>query len=330
MSERGRERLGAVSALVARGLPLSWAVLGVGIHVSTASRWRKREAHGELLVRRRGPRPRPLSLSGYSEAAGLVRETHGLVGAEALRHGVPGLTRRAAAGIKSDTCRLMERERRQDAQRVTLAAPGIVRGFDAMELGRRGLERSHVLVAADGCVPFRTSWAITPSYDGRAVADILRRDFETFGAPLVLRLDRATAHDVSAVRDLLDQSGVLELHGPAYYARFYGQLERQNREHRDWLAASQGPIDLDAMMAALNGRWRRGTLGWKTAQEVWQRRAEINVDRTALAEDVHERAARLRRKLNAPPATQDLSWRIAVKQAFIDRGLLRIEKGGWC
>jgi hypothetical protein len=38
----------------------------------------------------------------------------------------------------------------------------------------------------------------------------------------------------------------------------------------------------------------------------------------------------LRQRLNAPPATQDLSWRIAVKQALVNRGLLRIEKGGWC
>ena len=329
-SERRRERLGALYGLLARGLNLRWSALGIGVHVSTASRWRRREASGEPLARRRGPRRRPLSVVACSEAARIVREMHGLIGAEALRHSVAGLTRRAAAAIKSDTCRVMERERRQGAERVTLAAPGIVRGFDAMELGRRGPGRSHVLVAADGCVPYRTSWAITSHYDGRAVADILRRDFDTFGAPLVLRMDRATAHDVPAVRDLLDWSRVLVLHGPSYYARYYGQLERQNREHREWLAAARGPVDLDVMMAALNGRWRRGTLGWCTAQELWQGRPAIDVDRNELAEDVHERAARLRRTLNAPISPHDLSWRIAVKQALVQRGLLRIEQGGWC
>lgn len=329
-SERGRVRLGAVSALVARGLPLSWAVLGVGVHVSTASRWRKREAEGELLVRPRGPRRRPLSVSASGEAAGLVRELHGLIGAETLRHSVAGLTRRSAAGIKSDTCRQMERERRRDAERVTVVAPGIVRGFDAMDLGPRGTAHDRVLIAADGCVPYRTSWAVTPHYDGRAVADILERDFDAFGAPLVMRMDRATAHDVREVRDLLAQCRVLELHGPAYYPRYYGQLERQNREHRAWLAASIGPPDLDAMMAALNRRWRRSTLGWSTAQELWERRPVIAVDRNALAEDVTERAARLRRTLGAPPTPQDLAWRTAVKQALVERGLLRVEKGGWC
>jgi hypothetical protein len=269
-------------------------------------------------------------VAACSEAAHLVQEMHGLIGAETLRHSVPGLTRRAAADIKTDTCRLMERERRQGADRVILAAPGILRGFDAMELGGRGLERSHALIAADGCVPYRTSWAVSPRYDGTAVADILRRDFDTFGAPLVLRLDRATSHDVPGVRELLDANRVLALHGPSYYARYYGQLERQNREHRAWLAASPGSLDLDAMMAALNGRWRRSTLSWNTAQELWDERPVIDVDRNALAEDVNGRAARLRRKLNAPTRPQDLSWRLAVKQELIKRGLLRIEKGGWC
>jgi hypothetical protein len=252
------------------------------------------------------------------------------MGAEALRHSVPGLTRRVAAEIKTDTCRLLERERRKGAERVMVAEPGIVRGFDAMELDRRGPGQRHALIAADGCVPFRTSWVLAPRYDGRAVADMLGRDFDTFGAPLVLRLDRAAAHDVPDVRELLDAHRVLALHGPSYYARFYGQLERQNREHRQWLAASQGTVDLDAMMATLNGGWRRATLGWHTAQELWQARPVIAVDRQALAEEVNERAARLRQRLHAAPAPQDLAWRLAVKQALIDRRLLRIEKGGWC
>ena len=251
----------------------------------------------------------------------------GLIGAETLRHRVPGLTRRVAAAIKTDTCRAVERERRADAEHLTLTAPGILRAFDAMDLGRRN---GFVLVAADGCVPYRTSWAFTSRYNGPAVAEILRRDFDTNGAPLVLRMDRARAHDVPAVRDLLDRDGVLELHGPAYYAPYYGQLERQNREHRQWMNAPGGPVDLDNMMAALNGRWRRSTLGWSTAEELWKRRPVIDVDRNALAEDVHDRATRLRYALHVPSRPQDMAWRIAVKQALVQRGLLKVEKGGWC
>jgi hypothetical protein len=329
MSERRRERLGALSALITCGLNLSWAALGIGVHPSTALRWRKREANGESLVRRRGPRVQPLSTAGARAAAHLVEQMHGLIGAEALRHSVAGLTRRAAAAIKADTCRVMERDRKEGAARVAITSPGVLRGFDVMELGRRE-EHSHALIAADGCVPYRTSWVVASRYDGVTVAEMLRRDFETCGPPLVLRLDRATSHDVAAVRDLLETNHVLALHGPAYYAPYYGQLERQNREHREWLAASLGAVDLDAMMAALNRLWRRSTLGWHTAEELWQGRPMVNVDRDALAADVNERARRLRRRLNATTKTQDLAWRLAVKRELIKRGLLRIEKGGWC
>jgi hypothetical protein len=273
---------------------------------------------------------RPITVAAGREAAHLVQQTHGLIGAEALRHSVDGLTRRGAAEIKSDTCRAMERARRQEAERVTVAAPGLLRGFDAMALAGPGHSRMYALIAADGCVPFRTSWTIAPRYDGDAVAAILRRDFDTFGAPLVLRMDRATSHDVPAVHDLLEANRVLALHGPSYYARYYGQLERQNREHRAWLAGSDGRPDLDAMMTALNARWRRSTLGWSTAQDIWAARPTIDVDRDDLADDVNQRATRLRRRLGLAPSTQDLAWRLAVKQTLINRGLLRIEKGGWC
>jgi hypothetical protein len=318
-----------VAALLAGGLTLGWAALAIGVHASTALRWKRREALGAALSRRRGPRSRSLSIAACTEASRLVQDTHGLIGTEALRHRVPGLTRSLAAEIKRDTRRVLERERRHNTERVTVAVPGLLRGFDSMELCGQGLPRRHALIAADGCVPFRTSWAIATRYDGGAVAEILQRDFDTFGPPLVLRLDRATAHDVPAVRGLLEANRVLPLHGPSHYARYYGQIERQNREHREWLAASDGPVDLDRMMGVLNAR-PRGTLGWRTADELWRTRPRIAVDRQALAEDVADRAARLRRSLDVLPAPQDLAWRLAVKQALIDRQLLRIEKGGWC
>src|SRR5688572_27617425 len=97
MSECRRERLGALSTLAARGLNRTWAALGIRVHRSTAWRWRRREAKGEPLARRRGPRTLPASPLASRDAAQLVEETHGLIGAEALRHSVPGLTRRAAA-----------------------------------------------------------------------------------------------------------------------------------------------------------------------------------------------------------------------------------------
>ena len=329
-SER-RRKLHEVALLWAGGLTLGWAALAMGVHASTASRWRAREARGEPLAKRRGPHRQTLTVTACSQAVHAVQETHGLIGAEALRHSVPGLTRRTAAEIKRQTCRVLERERRQNAERVTVAAPGIVRGFDSMELCAPGERRRHALIATDGCVPFRTSWAITATYDGPAVVDVLGRDFDTFGPPLVLRLDRFTGHDTPVVHDVLAAYRVLELHGPAHHPRFYGQHERQNLEHRQWMAASPDPrdVDLDRMMCALNGR-PRATLGWQSAEQIWWARPRIEVDRQAFAEEVNDRAARIRRLLDVPPATQDLAWRLGLKHTLVRMQFLWIEKGGWC
>ena len=262
------------------------------------------------------------------EATQLVKEMHALVGADALHHSVPGLSRREAARIKSDACRDMERERRASAEHVIVSAPGVLRGFDAMEL-RGDLRRTHALIAADGCVPYRTSWALSDRYNGAAVEALLRRDFETHGPPVVLRMDRATQHGVETVHQLLAAHKVLVLHGPPRYPAYYGQLERQNREHRAWLAGSS-QADLDTMMAALNAMWRRRTLGWRTAAEAWAARTRLDVDRDALADEVYARAKRLRARLDHVAGPRGLAWRLAVKQALTNRGLLRVVPGGWC
>jgi hypothetical protein len=225
----------------------------------------------------------------------------------------------------------MERERRGEAERVEVTASGVVRGFDAMELSQGGWSRRHLLVACDGRVPYRTSWLVVPHYDERTVEAFLQRDLDANGAPLVLRLDRARQHTTPAIAALLRERGVIVLQGPAHYAPFYGQLERQNREHRAWMSPETVDDDFECMMSALNVRWRRGRLGWLTAAEAWAMRPPLHVDRDALRAEVEDKSARLRRTLHLDGATpSDLAWRIAVTQALVRRGLLRVVMGGWC
>jgi len=69
---------------------------------------------------------------------------------------------------------------------------------------------------------------------------------------------------------MLDDAGVLILHGPARHPRFYGPLERQNREYRVWLPldrklpAESLALTYQRMIASLNGRLPR--------EEAWMRR----------------------------------------------------------
>src|SRR6266508_3134999 len=330
-----RQRLVAARQLRALGLPASCAAAVVGVGEATVRRWAARVQTQQPLARPRGPRAMPLTAAVTETAATLVRDLRGLVGAETLRRSVPGLSRRQAAAIKRRTLTALERERRAAATRITVTAPGVVRAFDAMHV-RTTDGRRHLLVASDGAIPYRTSCAATTRYTGRAVARLLAEDFARHGAPLVCRLDRARQHDTAAVRAVLRRYHVLVLHGPPHYPRFYGQLERQNREHREWLQTQTTPSP--AALAALgehlrylcNARWRRRTLGWRTAEEAWIQRASLTDDHAAFHQEVQHRAARLQRHLAGRGHPADLPERLAIEQALSARGYLRRVSGGWC
>ena len=136
------------------------------------------------------------------------------------------------------------------------------------------------------------------------MARALQAYLERNGAPLVYRLDRAMAHDAAAARAVLDAHQVLVLHGPPRDPCYYGQLERQNREHRAWLAAepASGHAPLESCL----------------------------VDRHALREEVQDRALGIARKLSGRGQPADLAERLAIEQTLTRMGYLRQELGAWC
>jgi len=319
-------RLREAEKMRSDGVSARVAAAAVGKGASTLRRWRLRKRRGHALTRRPGPMPGvPAGGEAAARVVQLVRELGGVVGAAALAHSVPGVSRRQASELKRDTLTAMERERIKRCAQVTVTAPGIVRGFDAMHLVQEALV---ALISTDAAVPYRTSITLAEHYDGASVAAAIERDFAEHGAPLIWRADRARCHEVIAVRDVLTRYGVLLLHGPPHHPRYYGQLERQNREHRAWLdgARADARVDIERMRRALNGLWRRRTLGWWTAEEVWRARPRHIADRRRFRERVHGRAERLHDRL-AGRSPRDLADRLAIEQVLIEDGLLRIKTG---
>jgi hypothetical protein len=309
------------------GFDSAVAARAVGVARTTVKRWLRRQERGEALARPRGPLGAETLPNVTWRAESIVRELRGLVGAESIRRSVPGLTRREAARIKGETLRKMEEERRAAADLVHVTMPGVLRGFDAMEV-----KDEYLLVAGDGSIPYRTSWDLVDRYDAAAVLTLLEKDFALWGAPLVLRMDRARQHRTDDLRTFLEEHQVLILHGPPYWPRYYGQLERQNREHRAWLAAGDNAhLDdfVETMIQALNSRWRRCTLGWSTAAEVWDRRSRIDINRSDLQAEVGDRTERLHWLLGNHSEALDLARRLAIEQALQRLGLLWTKKGGW-
>lgn len=328
--ERARE-------MTSSGIRARLAAAAVGLGASTLRRWAARRRKGEPLRRRRGPRPggRPVDAATAQRVAQHVRDLRGLVGADSLRQTFPGVSRRQAASIKHRTLTALERERKQAVRHVRVAIPGVVRGFDAVHL-HVAEHRCYALIAADACVPYRTTARSVPRYDGPSVAETVEQDIALHGAPLVYRMDRASAHRVGEVKEVLDQHAVLLLHGPAHYPCFYGQHERQNREHRGWLGATDdvAPELLDPELAvmthALNELWRRRTLDWKTAGELWRCRPNLQENRIELRHEVSELAARFERQLADHRDAHDRAWRLGIEHALTQRGYLHVDNGRWC
>jgi transposase len=328
---RCARRLRQVEELRGLGVRASMAATLLGVHPSTVRRWKRcgsqdRSTAGAL-------RARCVPAQAVERAARIVCELKGQVGADSLRRSVPQLSRRQAARIKAETLTRIERARKRGLVQVRVSVPGIVRGLDGMHV-RCANAAVHALVSADAAVPYRTGVKVGPHYDAALVAAALERDIEAHGAPLVYRLDRAKAHDAPEVHEILAHHHILLLHGPPHCPRFYGQLERQNREHRAWadelgeLPAEQVQERLEAIMQALNTLWRRRSLDWQTAAEAWDHRLILQVDRAALRDEVEERAARIRRQNRSD--TADLAQRLAIEQALETRGYLRQTIGGWC
>jgi hypothetical protein len=324
-----RRKLDGAEQLRHLGLGPRLAAAVVGVSPSTVRRWVAARRSGQPLRRRCGPARTAPEPALVSKAVEIVRELHGLVGAASLGRST-GLSRRQAAAVKRAEQTAMERDRKVACTHVVITTPGIVRGFDQMYVWTEDGWR-FPLVSADAAVPYRTSILVVDAYDEAGVLEALARDFGEAGAPLVWRRDRHSTHRTDAVGDLLESNGVLVLQGPAYYPRFYGQLERQNRDHRAWLddvgilPAATLQLECDQMKAALNDRWRRRNLAWRTPTELWQQRPQITKElRDSFRQEVYNRAARIERHLDHD---NELAMRLAIEQALTQRGYLRLERG---
>ena len=327
--------LAEVEEMRSLGLSAPLAAAVAGRHPATVRRWRARERNHLPLVRHAARTLVRIAPDTASRVAGIVRSLNGLVGADSLSHCVAGVSRRQAALVKAKTLTQMERERKGAATRISVSAPDVIRGMDGVHF-RSADGPLWALFCADGAVPYRTGVVTGAHYDADFVAKALKQDLEANGAPIVYRFDRAAAHDAPAAKAVLAAYDVLVLHGPPRYPRFYGQHERQNREHRAWAellqALSRDEIEprLREMLGSVNGLWRRRKLDWKTAAEVWAARQPLSVDRKELREEVKERAAGIASQLERRGKPADLAERLAIEQVLERRGYLRKEVGGWC
>ncbi len=87
--------------------------------------------------------------------------------------------------------------------------------------------------------------------------------------------------------------------------------------------STDAQTDLDRIKTAINERWLRPTLGWRTAAQYWNERRPLDDERSSFLDDVRARADRLRGERVEDP----LAMRLAIEQALTQTGYLRIKPG---
>ncbi len=332
--EMAQECLLAACQMHIAGLSMAVVALALCVGLSTLRRWSSRARDGERLVNQRGPAPR-LGPGEILEAdiIEILDEERGQTGAVVLSKRTGG-SRRACATVKEDYLTNRERERKRTSLRVRISFPGLMRSFDQLFVRIDGIKRV-LLVCADALVPFRTSITLVDAYDAVNVARVIATDIAMWGAPLIWRFDRARSHLTKMVLDLLDSWGVLPLCGPPRYPGYYGQMERMNLEHRQWLRL--GPLltarniayELGRMRIVLNERVIRPILNYRTAAGVWEERSPPTIDRRQLKQEVHDMAASRYGELVGKKDAEQISWRWAIETAMRNSGLVSIERGAW-
>ena len=327
---------------VALRTPRAWGAAGTGRRWasgstrSTALRWRRREASGEPLVSAAGRDVRPLSADGLQRGAyALVRE-HARphrgrrATSQCARTHPPSGRRNQDGGLPPSS----ERERRAGAEHVTIAAPGILRGFDAMELCPPRWTSATPSSPPTAACPTGRPGRSRLRYDGACGR---RTPGERLREPTELRSCCAWTAPRAHVVPAVQRSPATTTECSPCTARRLRALLRaarttEPRAPRSGWAPPPERDDLDNMMAALNATLAaQYTRLAARRQEVWRQAARARCGPEELAEDVRRaRRALASKRSMSTPTPQDLAWRLAVKQALVNRGLLRVEKGGWC
>jgi hypothetical protein len=204
-------------------------------------RWKGRMDRGEEPVHPAGPKKiEPLD----SEA--LRNEV------EALRHGQKRtagtgvfyvmhkdhISRRQVQVLVDAVRRELNHDKQAEMRRISWTVPGIVWAIDDTEFRTKVwgwhafVNQIHVLGARYDLEPCAGE-SILP---GTEVAVRLEKQFEEYGAPLILKRDGGSNLNHADVNLVLSEYHVIPLNSPTYYPPYNGAIERSQRELKEGMA----------------------------------------------------------------------------------------------
>ena len=254
----------------------------LGLMRSSVRRWSANLAMGFLAIRTAATGKLPLQHPIVLYAA-IARMKHGL-------HRTPGalalwqdwrawISQRALALLLRRRRQLLARRRSEGWQRLVWQAAGAIWAMDPGQL--LGVLWNLV---GDAASRYRFPLDLAEHLPAEWIANQLRRLFDQFGAPLVLKHDNGSNLCHPLVMAVKEEYRVLTLLSPLHYPRYNGAIEYAQREIKETalFLFGQGCCTLgeafQAAPAVLNAQ-PRPCLGGETAQAVFYASAAV-VQRT--------------------------------------------------
>jgi hypothetical protein len=214
----------------------SWRGLlrALGLPRSSVQRWQSRLRRGLPAVGRPGPARRqdvPLLLDAQIAAlsAGARRTRHT---GRLWRHWRTLISRRDFTRHVAERRRQAAHARRLATRRLCWPVSGAVWATDAAQFGGQVWN-----LVCDLGSRFRFDLLLAPDLPASRVAGQLRRLFDRYGAPLVLKRDNGSNLACREVDAVLNTYGVIDLTSPVHYPAYNGGVEYAQREIKTVAAA---------------------------------------------------------------------------------------------
>jgi len=258
-----------------------------------------------------------------------------------LRQAFPDVARGELIELKSLDRRRRRAEHARHARRLKWERAGTVWAIDYAEPPQAIDGRDKAIVSIrDLASGLELAWLPVAAPTADAAIAALAALFREHGAPLVLKADNGSPFTAHATRTLLDDWNVTPLYSPPRTPSYNGSCEAgigglKSRTRQ--LAAYEGDQEawtvehLEAARSMANEEHYPRRLHGRTAAEVWRARVPISSEERRRFRDAVDR---LRRSLaeelqsslfEALHAADRASLdRMAVPQALVERGLLRV------
>ncbi len=219
-------------------MPYKTICKALRLPLGSFNRWRHRIRENLVLIKRTGPKKvEPFDPSAISSEIQLL--DHG----RKRSAGTTGLYQRHQSSLsRRELGQMVERVRqdlwadhRRHLKRIEWVTPGVVWAIDSTEFHVDLSSKVYLCNMQDlgsryKFLPLAGGYPL-----GEEIAGYLSKQFDRYGAPLVLKRDNQGNMNHAAVNAILGEYFVLPLNNPEYYAPYNGAIEESQREVKSCL-----------------------------------------------------------------------------------------------